>query len=80
MVAARLVNRIDGAAIVMASAYVPAVPSLRSELWVDLVQLCRAFLHTPILIGGDNNVTLVADDRSNGARCVTWDRPNSGKC
>ena len=67
MVAARLVYRTDGNAIVMASAYSPSTLSRRGELWEDLAQLCRAFPDTPILIGGDYNVTLAADDRPNRA-------------
>ena len=67
MVTARQVNLIDGVAIVMASAYGPSIPSRRGELWTDLVQLCGAFPETSILIGGNFNVTLVAEDRSNGA-------------
>ena len=65
--AARLVYRTDGNAIVMASAYGPSTPSRRGELWEDLAQLCRAFPNTLILIGGDYNVTLAADNRPNGA-------------
>ena len=67
MVAARLVNRTDGVAIVMAPAYGPSIPARRGELWADLVQLCGAFPETHILIGGDFNVTLAANDRPNGA-------------
>ena len=72
VVAARLVNRIDGAAIVMALVYGPSAPSLQCELLVDLVQLCGAFTETPLLIGGDFNVTLMADDRPNraGGKCL----------
>ena len=68
VVAARLVNRIDSIAIVMASAYGPSAPSLRGKLWEDLVQLCGAFSDTSILICGDYNVTLAANDRLNRAR------------
>ena len=53
VVAARLVNRIDANAIVTASAYGPSTPTLRGELWEDLVHLCGVFPNTPILIGGD---------------------------
>ena len=67
VVAARLVNRMDGSAVVTTSAYVPSATTLRGELWEDLVQLCRAFPDTPILIGGDFNVTLAVADRPNGA-------------
>ena len=52
---------------VSASAYGPSATSLRGELCEDLVQLCGAFPDTPILIGGDFNVTLAAADRPNGA-------------
>ena len=50
----------------MASAYGPSTPARRAELWEDIIQLCGAFLDTPILIGGDHNVTLAASDRLNG--------------
>ena len=65
--AARLVNRMDGAVTVMAFAYEPVTLALRGELWEDLAQLCGALLDTPILIGGDYRVTLASDDRPNGA-------------
>ena len=65
VVATRLVYRTDESAIVMASAYGPSASSLRGELWEDLVQLCGAFQDTPILIGGDYNVTLAANDSPN---------------
>ena len=65
--AARLVNRTDGVAIVMVSAYGPSISARRGELWANLVQLCGALLETPILIGSDFNVTLVVDDRPNRA-------------
>ena len=60
-------NRIDGIAIVMASAYGSPAPSLGGEVWKDLVQLCGEFLDTPILISGDYNVRLAVEDRLNGA-------------
>ena len=65
VVAARLVNRRDGFSAVVASAYGPAAPTLRSELWEDLAQLHETFPESPILIGGDFNVTLAASDRPN---------------
>ena len=65
VVAACLVNRMDINAIVTASAYGPSAPTLRSKLCKDLVQLCGAFPDTPILISGDYNVTLAADDHPN---------------
>ena len=67
MVAARLVNRSDRRLMVMASAYSPVTPSRRGELSEDLAQLCGVFPDTPILIGGDYNVTLAVDDCPNGA-------------
>ena len=67
VVAACLVNRMDGSVFVTASAYGPSATSLRGVLCEDLVQLCGDFPDTPILIGGDFNVTLAAADRPNGA-------------
>ena len=52
----------------MTSTYGPSAPSLQGELWENPVQLCGVFLDTPILIGGDYNVTLVADNCPNRAR------------
>ena len=65
MAAARLVNRRDGFSTVVASAYGPTAPTLRSELWEDLVQLHGAFPGSLILIGRDFNVTLTASDGPN---------------
>ena len=65
IVAARLVCRADGRHLVIASAYGPAIPMNRGELWEDLLLLCRAFPSMPLLIGGDFNVTLDAEDRPN---------------
>ena len=67
MVAACLVNRMDGSVFVIASAYGLSTTSLRGELWEDLVELCGAFLDTPVLIGDDFNVTLAEADRPNRA-------------
>ena len=67
VVAARLVYRTDGSSIVITFAYGPSIPSRRGEFWEDLAQFCTTFPDTPILIGGDYNVTLAADDRPNGA-------------
>ena len=65
IVAARLSYREDDRHLVIASAYGPAIPTNRGELWEDLLQLCRAFPNMPLLIGGDFNVTLDAEDRPN---------------
>ena len=48
-----------------ASAYGPTVPTVRGELWEDLIPLCGAFSNLPVLIGGDFNVMLAAVDRPN---------------
>ena len=63
--AAQLVNGKDGFSVVVASAYGLAALTLQSELWEDLAQLHEAFPESPILIGGDFNVTLAASDRPN---------------
>ena len=63
--AARLVCQADDRHLVIASAYGPATPTTRGELWEDLTQLCRTFPNMPLLIGGDFNMTLIAADRPN---------------
>ena len=63
--AARLVCRADDRHLVIASAYGPATPTTRGELWEDLTQICRTFPYMPLLIGGDFNVMLTAADRPN---------------
>ena len=65
IVAARLLCLADGRHLIIASAYGPAIPTNWGELWEDLFLLCRAFLNMPLLIGGDFNVTLDAEDRPN---------------
>ena len=65
VVAARLVNRRDGFSEVIALAYGPVTAILRSELWEDLTWLHGDFPESPILIGGDFNLTLMASDRPN---------------
>ena len=65
IVAARLTHRADGRNIVVASAYGPTNVSNRGELCEDLTQLCETFSNTALLIGGDFNVTLNAEDRPN---------------
>ena len=66
LVAARLINRRDGSGFVVASAYGPTTAALWSEMWDDLVTLQGAHLDSPILIGEDFNVTIMANDRLNG--------------
>ena len=65
IVAARLSCWADDRHLIIASAYGPAIPTNQGELWEDLLQLCRAFPNMPLLIGGDFNVTLDAEDRPN---------------
>ena len=65
VVAACLLCRADGLYFVFALAYGPTVPTVRGELWEDLIQMCRVFPNLPILIGGDFNVTLATTDRPN---------------
>ena len=62
IVAARLVCRADDRRLIIASAYGPATPTIWGELWEDLTLLCKAFPNMPLLIGGDFNVTLAAED------------------
>ena len=64
--AAHLKSRRNGTPFVVASVYDPTHPGRREELWEDLRQLHGAFPETPMLIGGDFNVTLRASDRPNG--------------
>ena len=64
--AAHLRSRRDGTPFVVASVYGPTHPGRREELWEDLRKLHGAFQETPLLIGGDFNVTLRASDRPNG--------------
>ena len=65
IVAARLACWADDRYLVIASAYSPAIPTNRGELWEDLTQLCRAFPNIPLFIGGDFNVMLAAEDLPN---------------
>ena len=65
IVAARLTYRADGRNLVVASAYGPSNVSNRGELWEDLTHICETFPNTALLIGGDFNVTLNAEDRPN---------------
>ena len=66
MAAACLKSRRDGTVLAVASVYGPTNSNRREELWEDLRQLRGVFPETPLLIGGDFNVTLRANDRPNG--------------
>ena len=50
VVAAHLHRRADGIHYVFASAYGPTIPTVRGELWEDLIQLCGAFPNLPTLM------------------------------
>ena len=63
--AARLKSQRDETSFAVASVYGPTHPGRREELWEDLSQLHGVFPETPLLIGGDFNVTLRANDRPN---------------
>ena len=65
VVAARLIHRVDGRTLVIASAYGPTNVSNGGEFWEDLTQLYGIFPNTALLIGGDFNVTLTPKDRPN---------------
>ena len=64
--AAKLVARPDGNHLVVASAYGPTAVLRQEELCEDLRQLCTSFSGSPLIIGGDFNVTLAPKDRPNG--------------
>ena len=66
VVAAHLKSRRDGTPFVVASVYDPTHPGRREELWEDLRQLHGVFPETTMLIGGDFNVALRANDHPNG--------------
>ena len=63
---AKLVARLDGSHLVAASAYGPKAVMRQEELCEDLRQLCTRFSGSPLIIGGDFNITLAPDDRPNG--------------
>ena len=63
VVAACLLRRAYG--LHFASAYEPTIPTVRGELWEDLIQMCGVFPNLPIHIGGNFNVTLATADRPN---------------
>ena len=66
VVAAKLARRSDGLKIVVASVYGPVYVNRRRRLWEELDEVVDRFHDTPLLFGGDFNVTLVADDRPDG--------------
>ena len=65
VVAAKLL-RSDGLKVMAASVYRPVYANRRERLWEELDEVVARFNDTPMLFGGDFNVTLVADDRLDG--------------
>ena len=59
-------SRSDGLKVVVASVYGPVYANRRERLWEELDKVVARFNDTPMLFGGDFNVTLVADDRPDG--------------
>ena len=66
MAAPCLTSQADDRQIVFASVYGPSISTSRGELWEDMIQMCETFPNHPVLIGGDFNVTLEAEDHLNG--------------
>ena len=66
LVAACLTDRADGCQFVFALAYGPLIFTSWGELWEDMLQMCETFPSHPVLIGGDFNMTLAVEDRTNG--------------
>ena len=65
-VAAAKLTRSDGLKIVVASVYGPVYGNRRGRLWEELDEVVVRFHDTPLLFGGDFNVTVVANDRPDG--------------
>ena len=65
--AVKLTRKIDGIEMVVASVYGPVNAALREGLWTELDDVVARFQGTPLLFGGDFNVTLEADDRPDGS-------------
>ena len=61
-----LTSGADDRQIVFASVYGPSISTSRGELWEDMIQMCETFPSHPVLIEGDFNVTLEAEDCLNG--------------
>ena len=80
VVAARLSRCMDGLSWVAPSAYGPQPSARQMELWEDLSNLAITFQGTPVIIGGDFNVTLEAADRRIDLADRTLARQNSEPC
>ena len=62
---AKLKWQTDDLEIVVVSAYGPVNPTNRKHLWRELAGVVSTFQGSPMLIGGDFNMTLEAKDRPN---------------
>ena len=67
VVAVKLSRRSDGLKVVAASVYGPVYANRRERLWEELDEVVTRFNDTQLLFGGDFNVTLVSDDKPDGA-------------
>ena len=65
--AVKLSRRSDGLKVVVASVYGLVYANRWERLWEELDEVVDRFNGTPLLFGGDFNVTLEADDRPYGA-------------
>lgn len=66
VVATKLARLTDGWEWMVASVYGPTIPTRREELWGELASIANRYRGTPMLFGGDFNVTLEAMDRPDG--------------
>ena len=66
VVAAKLARRSYGLKIVVASVHGPVYANRRGRLWEELDEVVARFHDTPLLFGGDFNVTLVTDNMPDG--------------
>ena len=65
--AVKLSRRSDGLKVVVAPVYGPVYANRRERLWEELDEVVDKFNGTPLLFGGDFNVTFEVDDRPDGA-------------
>ena len=65
--AVKLSRRSDGLEVVVTSVYGPVYANRWERLWEELDEVVDRFNGTPLLFGGDFNVTLEVDDRPDGA-------------
>ena len=67
LVAVKIKRQSDELEVVVISVYGPTNVRRRAELWGELEEMVVAFQGSPILMGGDFNVTLEVEDRPNNA-------------